>query len=197
MIVEEILSRVPPLVVDMFGAASCVAQARVASDVLQHFKVPARAVPCQVVAVNAEGMRVLREAKGDWGPLNSALVGAEPDEPGGPWTLGLGLDSEPGVGHVVVGLPKVPGFLDLALPQINRPLKGIQYEPSAFGCRVVFLTTPGERATFATPSGLLLYKRLARHRYRQSPNWARKSRLGADVIPYLTAQVIKQIEGTA
>lgn len=115
-----------PAILTRFDRSSCLASTRIAVDYLDAFGY--RAVPLSVEAIlwNRQAL-TLYERTGSWEEVARITRGIPPEQPGGPWSVGLGHGE--GVGHVVAWLPTERVFVDLSLDQASRPHKGLATEP--------------------------------------------------------------------
>lgn len=184
-VLEAAKVRVRARVLEHFSPDSCVATTRITIDVLRYFGIQAKAVAVTVIALNGDAYELL-EAGSTPHDIWVASQPWGPQDPGGPWTLGLGFagpGEEEAAGHVVAWVPAGEAFLDLSLDQVSRPLKAMTMQPE------VFSLLPGEDPTdpewtgvFAIPQdrparpAVLLYQSDPRALYRSSPNWRRKGR---------------------
>jgi hypothetical protein len=112
---------------EYFNRRSCIAATRIGIDVLDYFGVKAEPLPLFVLVMNGEALDLLGEG------MSQAELGVEmrkygPDEPGGPWSIGVGavIENSPDwAGHVVIAVPNEGALLDLAIDQASRPHKGL------------------------------------------------------------------------
>lgn len=213
---EEFLARVAtetrPRILEHFSPDSCIATTRILIDILTYFGIPTQPLPVEVTIFN-EQARTLLETHG-LDAVAEAVYAREPGEPGGPWTLGLGITRTPtDVGHLVVALPHHGYLLDGSLDQASRPHKNITLPPLPI--RILdpaFLTTPTAVLdyTYTPPASpgsgapeepvTLIYRNTPQNRrYRDSPNWKHTTHAstatpaGKEVFRQITADAIRAI----
>lgn len=200
---EVVTSTVRELVLEDFLVTSCIPTTRILIDVLDYFAVPAKPIPVEVLIFNAEARAILDT--GDMKAVADAVQAREPEDEGGPWTIGLGVAAnkrEEG-GHVVVGIPSRQVIIDGSLDQAARPIKDIYLEASVIPMPDPdFFTTPDTVvALTAQPEGhgpvLLVYTHAPYKQYLKSPNWRRTSNEpNADptVFRRVTAEAIRRLK---
>lgn len=200
---EVVTSTVRELVLEDFAVTSCIPTTRILIDVLDYFGIPAKPIPVEVLIFNAEARAILDT--GDMKAVAEAVQVCEPEDEGGPWTIGLGVtvqERQEG-GHVVVGIPSRQVIIDGSLDQAARPLKDIHLKASPVPMPDPdFFTKVGAVvALTAQPEGhgpvLLVYTHSPHKQYLNSPNWFRKSAVGgAEVFRRVTAQAIRDIKAS-
>lgn len=192
---EEILT--------VFDLDSCIASTRIGIDVLTYFGIQAKPIPVSVTIFNEEA-RVILDTEG-LDAVVRAVWERSPHEPGGPWTIGLGVQAAqktPGPGHVAIAVPAKSTLIDLSLDQATRKRKDIILAPVALGIpdEISFFDQPGERMLYTVrlddaPPVTLMYQHERQHLYRQSRNWHRKGAEGAaEAFKLVTASIIMRMK---
>jgi hypothetical protein len=122
---------------DFPGINTCILTARVALEILKHYKVRARVVPLKIAVFNEKMVeRIGREGRPPKDEEESARWATED----GSWGLGIGhsglVMENRYDGHLAVLVhydvddPEIGGLLmDLAIQQASRPQRGIVLEP--------------------------------------------------------------------
>lgn len=198
---EVVTTTVRELVLEDFIVTSCIPTTRILIDVLDYFGISGKPIPVEVLIFNKEARTILDE-KGITA-VAEAVQAREPEDVGGPWTIGLGVtvqERQEG-GHVVVGIPSQQVIIDGSLDQAARPLKDIHLKASPIPMpEPDFFTKVGTVvALTAQPEShgpvLLVYTHSRYKQYLNSPNWFRKSAVGGDeVFRHVTAQAIRGIK---
>lgn len=198
---SEATHTVRELVLESFSADSCVATTRILLDVLAYFGIHARPLQVEVLVFNAEA-RVILDA-GGIDAVAHAVQARTPEDVGGPWTLGIGVDTgrNPQGGHLVAALPEDGVILDGSLDQAARPLKDIHVTADVIEVPDrEFFTSPGAMMSVTASSPgrgdvLLVYTHSPRRNLLQSPNWKRKSSKqdGAAAFRRITAESIRRL----
>lgn len=196
--VEAARRIIRPLVLEHFDVDSCVATTRITIDVFRYFGIPAEPVAVQVVVFNEEAMELVRAGASAL-DVREAVFARSAAEPGGPWTLGVGVPQGDGEGgrHVAVWLPDQRMVADFSLDQASRPHKGLELTPLLFPVQAESSTLP-EGFTFPAVisqqggGAAYLEYRVVPDWFRHSPNWRRTS-TGISGAPAM----FKAITGTA
>lgn len=192
-------------ILKVFTPESCIASTRITLDVLQYFGVPGKPIPVAVTIFNEEARQILDRDGLD--AVAAAVNARSTQDVDGPWTIGLGVATparEPGAGHVAVAIPSLSTIVDLSLDQANRARKNITLGPVALKIPddLAFMREPGERIVYtirSTPEAApvtVMYQHEREHRYRQSPNWLRKSgenANGSEGFRIVTASIIQRM----
>lgn len=204
-ILDALVARARPVIRAEFQADSCIATTRVGLDVLRYFGIPAQEYPLLVAIFNPEAVQLLADGL----PMEELAARTQaigPEEPSGPWSVGLGMSPVPGgrangwSGHLVIGSPALGIVADLSADQASRPHKQIVLEP--------YWASIGDPAWFADPAArqfLMLRERgvlLVLDRggtpdpdgYRRSPNWKRRAKSDPGLYNRLTGQIIRAMK---
>lgn len=198
---EVVTEVVRARVLDYFKPDSCHATTRIVIDVLDYFGVPAKPIPVETLVFNADAMAIL-ETEG-MHAVAAAVQAREPEDKGGPWTIGLGVvvDNTPEGGHVVAGIPSRGVIIDGSLDQASRPIKDILLK----AC-VIEVEDPDFFTQVGAVMGVkmledghgvvtVVYTHSRHKQYLNSPNWKRQSEgLGSAVFKRVTAQAIKEVK---
>jgi hypothetical protein len=118
-----------PPILEHFAKRSCIASTRIALDVLEYFGVRAEPLPLFVLVLNGEALDMAEAGMSQAG-LQAEMLKYGPDEPGGPWGIGVGAvieNSTDWAGHLVVAIPDERLLLDMSLDQASRPHKGLPF----------------------------------------------------------------------
>lgn len=180
-VLSALVSAAPPEVTRSFGPASCIPATRVAVEALARFGVSSHAVPVQVHAFNREAW-ALREA-----PREVLLAD------GRAWSLGVGFTASapkeiqrsnvPGYdGHLVVRAEE--WLVDLSIAQVNRPARGIVFEPFAVRVPSEFWESQESRVLENADGARLLVRVHASDdgSWRRSKLWLDESRITPVVV---------------
>lgn len=136
-IVQRLLTTGREYIREEFAADSCIASTRIGINVLAHYDIEAEPLPVSAMVLNKYAANLLLS---DRDRFERELAAADPDEWGGPWSIGLGAAKPPGIernphgweGHLIIEIPTTRTFVDLSLDQVSRPHKGMRLKPLAF-----------------------------------------------------------------
>ena len=188
------------LVLKEFKADSCHANTRILIDVLNYFGVTGIPVPVEVTIFNNEAWNSLTDKGLE--AVAKAIHARQPEEKGGPWTVGVGIvvNNNPTGGHVVVGVPSEHVILDGSLDQASRPNKDIYLKPYVIQTEdSYFFTEPNELiVTEINEKGLppvfITYRHSTHKQYLNSPNWKGKTGDGGtEPFKRITGQAIRNL----
>ncbi len=179
---------------DHFSATSCVAGARIVTDVLAYFGEPT--VPVSVVLRVANELWLAAAEQGEevLAAANRAAMtaGVTRHTTGGPWIVDLGSpDVVPRqAGHVVVYVPRLGVLVDISIDQAERKHKAIS------GLPMLTAGDPRAGVEIRTSSGVgMYYCEADSERYKDSPNWRGR---GLDAPPTvfknLTGRSIRRLK---
>lgn len=194
-----------PEILKQFQPSSCIASTRIGLDALEFFGVKAEAMPLFVMVMNDEALKMMEAG------VSQAEIAAEmrrwrPEEPGGPWSIGVGAEiknSTGWAGHLMIALPQHHLLLDMSFDQASRPHKGLTFEPKGYLFPVADEawwagTEEREAFTTTTPSGervgiLLSHSCPDPEGYRHSLNWRRDSNVPGTRRAFrtVTGQIIR------
>jgi len=197
-----------PIVLEHFHEDSCIATARITIDVLSYFGIHSRPAAVETIIFNGEAASLMR-AGATPEQLRDAVYSRTPEQPDGPWSVGLGFrrSSEEAGGHVVVWVPSERVCLDFSLDQASRPHKGAILGPAVFkiagavsldesGALPLDFVFSGEVAQPPPNGPAYVEYRVVPDWFRGSPNWRRTSVgvAGAQAtFRDITGRAIKQI----
>lgn len=195
----------PPML-EYFGRRSCIAATRIGLDVLDYFGVRAEAIPLFVVVMNGEALDLLEQGLSQQ-ELMVEMQKLGPDEPGGPWSIGVGAqieNSRDWAGHLVIGVPDERLILDLSFDQASRPHKDLPFPDEGQLFPVPDEDWWARRKPRAAFSGSVDGRRvglLLDHNtndpdgYKRSQNWRRDGRSGGRAaFREVTGNVIRAIK---
>lgn len=195
-----------PIILENFKPDSCIVSTRIGLDVLAYFGIRGKEYPVSVLIFNAEAAQILQETQ-DFQAVAEATHARAVDEPGGPWTIGLGAPDLPALrpdgtsgwpGHLVIGLPQWRVVVDLSLDQVSRPHKNLTTGASWYPVPDSWWASEREDnfAQFRLDNGavMLLTHRLDRG-YRSSPNWRGISGGSKQVVRATTGRIITALKG--
>ena len=206
-VIAALMKVARPVIRTTFRQDSCIPSTRIGIDVLAYFGLKAVPMPLFMLIYNDEAMKLIEGGKA--AQLQELMHSRGPDEPGGPWSVGVGAEianSSGWAGHLVVGLPEYRVLIDLSIDQASRPHKGIDLPiPMLFlvgdddwwsgketRWTSVLVNDRGERLaiimdrTLKDPGG-----------YRRSPNWQRDSGIITNprkVFKDITGQIIREMK---
>lgn len=131
-IIEALLNQATPVLQREFKPDVCILGTRMAIECLDAFGVRARPQPVGMMVFNAEA-RALAEGGMPVEELQEVMRRIPKEQPGGPWVIGVDPNDDPRDGRFNGHLVAIAGsvLVDLTLPQVNRPHKGIKLDPTA------------------------------------------------------------------
>lgn len=202
-ILDALVSHARPVILTEFQADSCIASTRIGLDVLGYFGIPAREYPLLVAAFNPEALALMEQGV-PVEEIGEQTRSISPDDPDGPWSVGIGASPVPGgrangwSGHLIIGSPELGIVADLSLDQGARPHKRLHLGPY-WGPMPdpAWFTDPTARQFYInqTQRVLLVLDRGAVPDpigYLRSPNWKRRtSSSDPQTFKRLTGQIIR------
>lgn len=200
-VLEAITTHARPVLLEEFRADSCIASTKIGIDVLAYFGLRGQPLALSAMLFNAEAVQMLSDGT-SMEELHDIMKAIPADEPGGPWSLGLGVGAgQPNTwpGHLVISLPAYGTIVDLSADQASRPHKNltvqtfhatITNEPWWTGEDPVVMFTTDEGAT------VLLDRRSPDpDGYRRSPNWRLEGNSTPALYKDITGRIIRTVKG--
>lgn len=202
-VLDALVAVARPIILSEFRADSCIASCRLAIDTLAYFGITGVEKAVTALVVNKEAATLLNNGMTmtDLGTLLNTLSS---EQPGGPWTIGIGVGTGKvgaWAGHLIVTLPEIHGVLDLSIDQGSRPHKNIHLEPYWGVLDDDGWWSEDEDSSplypIASPDGtLVMLDRRATDPtgYLTSPNWKRKGVVGQGTYRTLTGRLIREVK---
>lgn len=178
-VLQSLLAVARPLILDEFSADSCIASTRIAIDVLDYFGIKADRMPISIAVFNQEAVTELASGT-TMVNLHNKMATISVEEPGGPWSVGVGSGAGTGwAGHLVATIPDAGILIDLSIDQGNRPHKGLDLGPYAAIIEDPdWWADPTKTYAYQTPDEVVLIfdRRVPDPTgYLRSLNWKRRS----------------------
>jgi hypothetical protein len=199
-VLDAVTEQARPILLEEFRADSCIASTKVGLDVLAYFGMRGEPLAVSAMLFNAEAMTMLNEGT-SMEDLHAVMKAIPADQPGGPWSLGLGVgSSQPGTwaGHLVVALPQYRTIVDLSADQASRPHKGLTVETfHAVIDNTEWWSGEDPIVTFGTSEGatFVLDRRSPDPEgFRSAPNWQAKGSSSPALYKALTGRIIRAVK---
>lgn len=175
-----------PLILDYWGAYSCIASTRIAIDVLAEFGIAADALPVHAYIFNAPLWKRLEA-----GECPEAREIERLYEVDGSWSIGLGFGGDMGEnkwpGHLVALVRRPQVIVDLSLDQASRPERQIHLAPIVAPADQSFLAGAGQLVGSVNDT-VIAYETIEEHGYLGSPDWKERER-HRRVVPEIVERI--------
>lgn len=201
-VLDALVEVARPIILEEFNLDSCIATTRIGIDVLDYFGIKATALPISAVVFNKEALDLLTSGT-SMEDLKAIMAAIPIDEPGGPWSIGVGaggpLKHNDWAGHLIATIPEASTIIDLSIDQASRPHKNFTLVPyHAVLDEDDWWSGKEPMATFSNADGcyLLLDRRVPDPvGYLSSPNWKRTSNVeGGKPFKALTGRIIRAVK---
>jgi hypothetical protein len=157
-----------------YAPNACILATRVGIEVLRYFGVPASAVSTALCVLNAEYITWQQAGSQEPLPPEAHSIGVDP----------AAVPTQPRYrGHLVL-VTDDNTMIDLTLPQVNRPHKGIELQPLVARVPKDFRTNT---SWFATKNAgcEVAYQPFDDRTYKEAPDWRNHKDLVGPLIRYI------------